>query len=110
MKTHVAALLLCIAFSASAHAQNAPSEVTDKEIERYKAAAKDACMAPGLAKGDPRERVDALCSCIIAGLTKSMSRSEWQQAYFHSLRKQPDDERKVIAPHLPKPEVCRPPN
>ena len=108
MKTHVAAFVLCAAFSASALAQKEPSEVTDKEIDRYKTAAKTACMEPGLAKGDPREKVDALCTCIIGALNKSMSRSEWQQAYFYSTRKQAEDERKVIVPHLPKPEVCRP--
>jgi hypothetical protein len=106
---HAAALVLCALFSASALAQKEPSEVTDKEIERYKAAAKTACVEPGLARGDPPEKVDALCSCIIGALTKSMSRSEWQQAYFYSTRKQPEEERKVIAPHLPKPELCRPP-
>jgi hypothetical protein len=109
MKTHAAGLVLCAVFSASAVAQQQPSEVTDKEIERYKAAAKNACMEPGIARGDPREKVDAVCSCVIGALSKSMSRSEWQQAYFYSTRKQADDERKVIAPHLPKPEVCRPP-
>ena len=107
---HAAALLMCAAFSSALLAQNAPSAVTDKDIERYKAAAKNACMEPGLAKGDPKERVDALCSCIIGGLEKTMSRAEWQQAYFYSMRKRPEDERKVLAPHLPKPEVCVPQN
>ena len=109
MKTRIATLLFCVGLSAFAFAQKEPSEVTDKEIERYKATAKNACMEPGLAKGDPRERVDALCSCILAALSKSMSRSEWQQAYFYSLRNQPEEERKVLAPHFPRPEQCRPP-
>jgi hypothetical protein len=109
MRTHAAALVLCAILSASAFAQKEPSEVTDREIERYKTAAKNACMEPGLAKGDARERVDAVCSCILGALNKTMTRSEWQQAYFYSVRKQPEDERKVIQPHLPKPELCRPP-
>jgi hypothetical protein len=110
MRKHATALVLCAVFCASALAQQEPSEVTDKEIERYKAAAKDACMQPGLARGDPREKVEAVCSCIIGALAKSMSRSEWQQAYFYSTRKQADEERRVINPHLPKPELCRPPD
>jgi hypothetical protein len=110
MKMHFAAVLLCAGFSAAAFAQKEPSEVTDKEIERYKLTAKNACMEPGLAKGDPRERVEALCSCIIGALNKSMSRSEWQQAFFYSQRNQAEEERKVLAPHFPKPGECRAPN
>ena len=107
MRIRLAALLLAV-FSGLALAQNSPSEVTDKEIERYKAAAKTSCTEPGLARGDSRAQVDALCGCIIDALAKSMSRSDWQQAYYYWARKQPDNERKVLSPHLPKPELCLP--
>ena len=103
-----AAFALAAAQPAALHAQNEPSEVTDKEIARYKARAKDACMQPGLARGDPQDKVDAFCTCMVDILNKSMTRSEWQQAYFYSLKQRADDERRVVAPHLSNLDACRP--
>jgi hypothetical protein len=101
-----AAFVLAAMHAAAVHAQNEPSEVTDKEIARYQASARDACMQPGLARGDPQEKVEAFCSCMLEMLNKRMSRSEWQQAYFYSLKNQPDDERRVVAPHLSNLDAC----
>jgi hypothetical protein len=103
-----AALALLVVQPVTVRAQKEPSEVTDKEIARYKASAKDACMQPGLARGDPEDKVEAFCSCMLDTLNKSMSRSEWQQAYFYSLKQQPDDERRVVGPHLSNLDACRP--
>jgi hypothetical protein len=103
-----AALALVVLQPAAGHAQNEPSEVTDKEIARYKTRAKEACMQPGLARGDPQDKVEAFCSCMVDTLNKSMSRSEWQQAYFYSLKQQAENERRVVAPHLAKLDACRP--
>jgi hypothetical protein len=103
-----AALALAVLQPAVVHAQNEPSEVTDKEIARYKANAKESCMQPGLARGDPQDKVEAFCSCMVDTLNKSMSRSEWQQAYFYSLKQQAENERRVVAPHLANLHACRP--
>ena len=92
----------------SAHAQSSPSEVTDAEIERYKSTAQGGCRKAGIARGDPQEKVDAVCGCVMETLSKSMSRSEWQQAYFHALKKQEAEEKKVLAAHAAKLGVCRP--
>jgi hypothetical protein len=89
-------------------AQENPAEVTDKEIARYKASAKNACMEPGLARGDPQEKVEAFCSCMLASLNKTMTRAEWQQAYFYSLKQQATEEKSVVGPHLSKLDACRP--
>ena len=108
IKAIAALLLFAAAAAAPVRAQDAPAEVTDNEVARYKSTAKKACIDSGLARGDPQERVDAFCGCMLEQLDKSMSRSEWQQAYFYSLRQQPDDERRVIGPHLSTLAACRP--
>ena len=103
----VAAFACALSHVAVAFAQKDPSEVTDKEIARYQATAKEGCVQAGLSRGDPQDRVEAFCGCMLDTLLKSMSRSEWQQAYFYSLKAQSDDERRVVAPHLPKLDACR---
>ena len=89
-------------------AQEASSEVTDAEIAGYKVTVKKACMDPGLARGDPPERVEAFCSCVVEVLEKSMTRSEWQQAYFYSRREDAAEEKRIVGPHFSKLQVCRP--
>ena len=88
------------ALATSVGAQQEPSEVTDKEIARYKQNARNACREPGIAKGDPPERVDAFCSCVIATLDKTMKRAEWQQVYFHWMKKDETQEQAVLDPHI----------
>jgi len=103
-----AAFALAASHAAVTFGQNEPSEVTDKEIARYQATARDGCVQAGLSRGDPKERVEAFCGCMLDTLMKSMSRSDWQQAYFYSLKQQADDERRVVTPHLAKLDACRP--
>jgi hypothetical protein len=89
------------------YAQNEPSEVTDAEISKYKASAEAACRESGAKRGDPQERIDAFCGCVMATLSKSMSRPEWQQVYFYSLNRRNDREMQVLEPHLKKVAACR---
>ena len=103
-----AAFVLTASQAALTFAQSEPAEVTDTEIARYQSRAKEACVQAGLSRGDPKERVEAFCGCMLDTLTKSMSRSEWQQAYFYSMKEQSDDERRVVAPHLSQLDACRP--
>jgi len=103
----VAAFACALSHATVTFAQKEPSDVTDKEIARYQALAKDGCVQAGLSRGDPQDRVEAFCGCMLDTLLKSMSRSEWQQAYFYSLKEQSDDERRVVTPHLSKLDACR---
>ena len=99
---------VCIVFLAGpAIAQQEPSEVTDGEIAKYKRIAVAACTDGGVARGDPKEKVDAFCECLIDTLNKSMTRAEWQQAYFYSMKKQDKDEANVLSPHVSKLAQCR---
>jgi hypothetical protein len=100
-------LLLAAALASPLHAQDAPSEVTDAEIARYKATAQTGCRESGMARGDPSVKVDAFCNCVLESLNKTMKRPEWQQAYFYSLSKDEDGEKKVLAPHVQNLAVCR---
>jgi hypothetical protein len=72
------ALLLFCAIATSVAAQQSPSDVTQAQIVEYKAAAENACKESGKKQGDPQEKVDAFCGCLMDVLDKSMSWPEWQ--------------------------------
>jgi curli biogenesis system outer membrane secretion channel CsgG len=106
MKRHSLALLVAALISAPVAAQKEPSEVTDAEIAKYKTSSEAECRAGAAGKGDPKD-VEAFCGCIFASLNGSMTRAEWQQAYFYSTKSEPARVREVLGPHLQKSE-CRP--
>ena len=110
MKTRLVLSLLACSLALPAFAQKEPAEVTDGEIRKYKALAENGCRQGGEKRGDPKERVDAFCSCLVATMDKSMKRPEWQQAYFYSINGQADRERQVLEAHLNNAALtCRPP-
>ena len=106
-KRFIAAALAC-AFAVPAFAQKEPAEVTDGEIAKYKQLAAGGCREAGEKQGDPKEKTDAFCSCVISTLEKTMKRPEWQQAYFYSLKGEADRERQVLGPHLNNVAACSP--
>jgi hypothetical protein len=108
MNTRLLALLLACLFSAPVAAQKEPAEVTDKEIGKYKALADTSCRDAGAKQGDPKEKIDAFCGCLLTTLNKSLTRPEWQQAYFYSMKGQTKEEMSVLAPHLKNVAACRP--
>jgi hypothetical protein len=108
MNTRLLALLLACLFSAPVAAQKEPAEVTDKEIAKYKALADTSCREAGAKQGDPKEKIDAFCGCLLTTLNKSLTRPEWQQAYFYSIKGQTKEEMAVLGPHLKNVAACRP--
>ena len=107
MKFSRSLFLVTAALAGAAFAQQSPSEVTDAEIARYKVTAQMGCREPGLARGDPQDRIDAFCNCILTTLEKNLKRTEWQQLYFYSHTKQDVEERVVLEPHIKGLAVCR---
>jgi cytochrome c556 len=107
LKAAAVGFLVAAALASAASAQDAPSEVTDAEIARYKATAQMGCRQAGMAKGDPQAQVDAFCNCVLQSLEKTMKRPEWQQAAFYSLRNDENGEKKVLAPHVQNLAPCR---
>jgi hypothetical protein len=101
-------VLLAALAAGAALAQQSPSEVTDGEIAKYKATAQKGCRDTGMKYGDPQEKVNAFCNCVLSTLEQSMKRAEWQQAYFYSLKGQEADEKLVLAPHVKQLSACRP--
>ena len=92
-------LLACV-FASPVHAQNAPADVTDADIAKYKSTARAACTDAGKQKGDAPDVVDAACTCLLEYLDKTMTQSEWQRVAFYSSKNQAADEAGVITPHL----------
>jgi hypothetical protein len=109
-KYRLSALLLACVLSGHAAAQQEPSEVTDNEITKYRTVAESACRDSGKQRGDPEDQVTAFCSCLMTHLVKDMSRVEWQQVYFYSLKKQGEEEQKVLVPHLKTFRGCAAPD
>jgi hypothetical protein len=108
MKIRSLAVLLAVLISAPVAAQREPAEVTDAQIAKYKALAASSCQEAGTKQGDPKERVDAFCGCLVRTITTTMTRAEWQQAYFYSMKGQSKEERQVLAPHLKNVDICMP--
>ena len=81
--------------------------MTDGEIDRYKMTARNACIDSGAAAGAPQDQVLAFCGCVLDTLTGSMTRPEWQQAYFYSIKDRAEDEKAVLAPHMAKIQACK---
>ena len=109
MKAAAVGFVVAAALAGAANAQDAPSEVTDGEIARYKATAQTGCRQAGMARGDPQGKVDAFCTCVLQSLEKTMKRPEWQQAAFYSMKNDEAAEKKVLAPHVQDLGFCRPP-
>jgi hypothetical protein len=97
---------LAFAFALPVFAQKEPAEVNDGEIAKYKTSAENECRAGAAGKGDPKD-VAQFCGCIFASLNKTMTRPEWQQAYFYSQKGEAARVREVLNPHL-KTAECRP--
>ena len=96
-----------LALAAPSHGQSQASEVSDEHIAIYKSGILRGCRDEGRRRGDPVENVDAFCSCMINTLTESVSRAEWQQAFFHTVRKEHREEMLVMKPHIHKVGVCK---
>lgn len=109
MKSHFGILLLCSVFASAAAAQKAPADVTETQIKDYKANALKQCTDAGKSRGDPAEKIDGFCNCMISTLEKSVSRAEWQKLYFYSSQKRQQEEINVLGPHTPKIKACAAP-
>ena len=87
-------------------AQDTPTEVTDEQIASYQQGIETGCRGAGLRKGDPLDRVDAFCTCVMKVLRSELTPAEWRQAYFHAARHEEKEERAVMAPHLQSVATC----
>lgn len=105
--TELGLLLLCCTLATSVAAQQSASQVSEGQVQEYKASAANGCREAGIKQGDPEEKVAAFCGCVIETLGKSMSYGDWQQAYFYSRNKQAKEEMQVLAPHMKNLEACR---
>ena len=104
---HIVVFGLCAMFGSVTWAQENPTQVTDEQIAVYQRGIEAGCKDAGRRRGDPVERVDAFCSCVLKVLVAELARAEWQQAFFSSLRRDPQGEEAVMAPHFEKVGACR---
>ena len=101
-------LVLSGAFAGAAWSQQPGSSVTAKELAAYKRNAETGCQEGGKKQGDPQEKIDAFCSCLMATLEKSVSDAEWRQLVRYSREGRGADEKKALDPHLKNLAACRP--
>ena len=109
MKLRSAILVICSVLAAPAAAQKTPSDVTDAQIRDYKRAAEKSCYDTGKSRGDPPEKVNAFCKCLTGTFEKSMTKAEWQSAFYYSINKREKEEANVFGPHATKLRSCTPP-
>ncbi|MES2562267.1 MAG: hypothetical protein V4637_06005 [Pseudomonadota bacterium] len=108
MTLRTLALLLACATASSASAQKSAVEVTDVQIAAYKATAQKSCVEGGKKQGDPDDRVQAFCGCMITVLNKNLTQADWQQVVALSRDNRAEEELKVLAPSLKQLDTCRP--
>lgn len=99
-------LWLLVAMTAPALAQTEATKVTKAQVAQYRSQAEAGCRQAGVQQGDPEDKVKTFCTCLIASLDKSMTMSDWQQAFVHSRAGRAEDELKVLEPHLKEGSVC----
>jgi hypothetical protein len=103
------AAVIALAWAATAPAaQQSAAQVTDAQVSNYKRVAAESCREGGKKQGDPEEQVNAFCGCLMDTLDKSMSAAQWREVVSYSLNKQPEQEAKVLTPHLAKAKACAP--
>ena len=93
----------------AANATDCTSDVTDAQIRDYKSGNEKSCLDAGKAHNDPPEQVAKFCKCISGVFEKSLTREDWQRAYFFSRQGRAAEERNVFGPHESKVRDCRPP-
>ena len=108
MKLSPLTLVLACALSLPAGAQKT-AEVTDVHIAAYKATAQKSCVDGGKKQGDPDDRVQAFCGCMMTVLNKNLTPADWQQLVALSRDNRADEELKVLAPSLRQLDTCKPP-
>ena len=108
MNLRAAIVLVCAICAAPAGAQESPAEVTDAQIREYKTTNERGCLEMGKAQGDPPQKVAEFCKCITDVFEKSLTREDWQRAYFLSRQNRAAEERNVFGPHELKLRTCRP--
>jgi hypothetical protein len=99
--------LLVALFPLAALAQKSAGEVNVRQVFQYQANVERGCKDRGRQHGDPAERVDAFCGCMIKAMRASVPVDAWQKAYFHSVHNEPEEERKALLPHLPNLQECK---
>jgi hypothetical protein len=100
------ALVMATSLTFQAAAQEAPIDVTDSEIVKYKSVADSACREGGKKQGGAPAKVEAFCACLMSHLDRTMTHAEWQQVSFYSQKQRESDEKQVLAPHLKTFQGC----
>jgi len=105
MKRSIAFALLAVC-SFSASSQGSPNDVSAVEISIYKLGIETGCRNGGK-RDDPREKVEAFCSCVMRVLNETMADADWQRAYYYSRKRLDREEQQILMPHMQKLQTCR---
>src|SRR5215472_14812551 len=94
-------LMLFLLFTTRAWAQHSdPSQVTAAEVFAYRTGIEQGCRDAGHRKGDPAEKVDRACSCLISVLGSRLTDDDWRRAVFYGQQGRGAEEQAVVfTPH-----------
>ena len=102
------AILLFVPFVPPALAQESPEDVTEAQVTRYQLGVETGCKHAGRRRGDSPDLVDGVCNCVIRVLRENVAFSEWQRAYYFSIKRLDREEAQALAAHMPKVKMCKP--
>jgi hypothetical protein len=83
-----------------------PSSVTDAEVRAFQLGLDHGCRNRGREKGDPADKVDAICGCVTAVLERNVSPEDWRRAVILERTRGSDAAGEVMRPYLPKVKAC----
>ncbi|WP_298827324.1 hypothetical protein [uncultured Piscinibacter sp.] len=75
-----------------AQAQEKPEDVTSEQIATYQTGLEVGCKRTGRARMESAEKAERYCGCVMKVLKENASQAQWQRAYFHFARQQPQEE------------------
>jgi hypothetical protein len=101
------AVPLLLTVAATAAAQEPSAAVTKEQVKTYQASIEGGCRDAGVKGGNPADKVNAFCSCVIATLRENVPFSEWQSAFYHWKLHENDQEQKILAPYMGMMGVCK---
>lgn len=89
-----------------AAAHGSPKDVSRLDVATYKDAVGMGCRDQGRRRGDPRERVERRCKCVIETLNARLSDEEWKRATFFAQQRKEQEEARVLSRHMAAVNAC----
>ena len=96
-----------VAAAVASLAQEVASEVSTEHVKSYQLGLEAGCKRVGRNRGEEPEKADAYCGCVMRVLRENATPSQWRQAAFAEMKRQPREEALALSEHTLKFQACR---